>query len=215
MPNLSDKLRDFTPMVTVIASGAAGAAYLGYVGQAVALLVVLNAVWMVVYALEKRSKPWLWSGIFALVVALPLAWAVLLRPTAEIVVTDYVSRITSLSVKYKNVPVEKRLWLATKGTDMYWTYGTCGKTGGSLIEQTKRQKTGTWSYPDIIIGNDKDAGKRFTIFVLLVDKSTDRRLAEEFRSNSDSCVGKPWTGAKLPDEGITILTEMPVQRRVD
>jgi hypothetical protein len=215
MPNLGKKLSDFTPVVTMIAAVAAGAAYLGHVDYAAALLVVLNAVWMVVYSLGKRSRAWFWAGILSLVVALLLAWAVLLRPTAEILVPDDVDRTTALSIKYKNVPDDKRLWLAIKGTEMYWPFGTCDKPSGSLIEQTKRQRTGTWSYPDIVIGNDRDAGGHFTLLVLLVEKSTDRLLAEEYRSNADACVGKPWAGMNLPAEGITTLTEKEVHRRVD
>jgi hypothetical protein len=50
MPTLGENLRDYTPGVTLIASGAAGAAYLGHVDYAVSFLIVLNAAWMIVYS---------------------------------------------------------------------------------------------------------------------------------------------------------------------
>jgi hypothetical protein len=117
------------------------------------------------------------KGLTAVLVA-GLAWVCAVahhgwsstRPSAEIELPEIVGLRTPISVKYANIPLSGRLWLATQGTSKVWTYGTCGDPPGSFFERTssaqlptRGRETGTWTpREEINIGSRSDAGKIFT-----------------------------------------------------
>jgi hypothetical protein len=214
---IAEKIRDYTPGVTIAASLAAAAAYLGYREFAVTVLVVSNALWLLVYAFDRNTKAWLWCGIVGGVMALVSTGLVLTRPSAEIVLPSPVSRKTAVALKYEHISLDKRLWLVIKGKNNFWPVGTCDLETGSLIEPTRlslMQKSGEWAYPDLVFGSESEAGAEFTLYVLLVDELTDRKMAEEVKTNAENCTGRPWAGRmKLPDGDV--LTSKPVRRRTD
>jgi hypothetical protein len=86
-----------------------------------------------------------------------------------------------------------------------------------LITTRQQQKSGEWTYPDLVIGGTGEAGEDFTLYALLVDKFADRSMAEIVKSNAENCTGKPWSGMMmLPNgRGVTVLRHKPIRRRTD
>lgn len=131
------------------------------------------------------------------------------EPRAVIVIPARVPFKALVKVTYENIPREKRLWLVLKGTDKFWTYGTCD--GGSRIEAARYRESDTWTYPELPIGTEGEQAD-FTLFVLLVDGFNDRTLAEEYKSNAYDCVKKPWEGTGDVLKDGNVLASKAVRR---
>jgi hypothetical protein len=209
---MSEKLREFTLGVTLVNPVAAIAAYFGRPDYAVAILLLLNALWICIYCFQRAGRVWRAFGLLPLLSAIWLVW-LSQEPSAHINIQDVVDQKTSVSVNYRNVPPGRSLWLAVKGTDKFWPYGSCNQGGGSIIQPVPQRADGTWKYPEITIGQDSDTGKEFTAYVLLVDESTDELLATEYQLKSQECSGKPWEGRKKLPRGAKVLAERAIRRR--
>jgi hypothetical protein len=208
-------LGKFTPGVTVAASVAAALAYLGHLDYAIGALLVLNALWMLVYSWTTGSRAARWCWLLVAVLAVSLAWCVMTRPSAAIILASPVDQTTAVAITFNHIPLDQRLWLVIAGTSGYWPYGTCDVPPGSLVERSRQvlqQQRGAWTFPDLVVGSNKDAGAHFSLMVLLVDASTDALLANEFKTHSESCGHQPWLGlSTLPR--TTILATRDVYRR--
>src|SRR4051812_16758504 len=106
--SIGEKLRDYTPGVTLAAQIATAWAYLGSPRIAVTVLIMLNAVWVLLYSISSRGRIRVTVGVLAVVAAALFSWRVLTKTTAEIVLPPYVPQKTGIEVAYDNVPKNTR-----------------------------------------------------------------------------------------------------------
>src|ERR1035437_8670984 len=118
-----ERLRGFTPFLTIANTFAALLATLGYREASLATILVLNPLWLLIYSVAIKSKRWFGTAVAFAVAGQLVLWLVLLVPKADILVSDSVRWRTPVTITYDQVPLTKHLWLAVNRGNKFWTYG--------------------------------------------------------------------------------------------